>query len=360
MPKEVIVEDFTDSTLAPGLALQWSDKAGTFSIPGPEISYAGSNAWSYPNTRGGYSTQVQGGGGEASNKRWEISGYSSSSPYWAVQLGGPKELVKWTVSQYWRNCAKVSKGCCHSRQTYTKYGFTVKNFCVSRNSDDRRNAYCQDIAIEYADAKSGPWKLAGNFPAQIGDNTFTWTSKGKHMFWRMRCFSGMHVNNWQLTEDGVRLYRPSRGLTTINDLLTPSKDPGNAFKGKAFWGDAKAVTNFARGSKINYSDGANWRKLRLQFKGGATFVGFSLQQFDTHKGVSFVINAGKPSEKKLSKNDISGFSTKDSPTQRDGYLMFSKDAHCCGIQTLDIGAGDGDGFAIDHITFKLVDPGTCV
>ena len=363
VPEGVIVEDFADSTLAPGLSLQWSEKDGAFSSPGQEISYTGSKAFSSPTTRGGYSTQVQGGGGEASNKRWEVSG-GGSSPFWGVKLGRPTEVVKWTVSQYWRNCASVNKGCCHKRlSSYTKYDYTVKNFCLGKSSDNRRNAYCHDIAIEYADAQSGPWQLAGKFPGQIGDNTFTWKSKGKHVYWRMRCFSGSYVNNWQLTEDGVHLFQPTStgGLTTVKDLLTVSKDPGSAFKGKAFWGssDSQAVTNFARDTKINYGDAANWRRLRMRFKGGATFVGFSLQQVDTHDAVFFVINAGQPSEKKFSKKEISGF-TKDSSTQRDGYVMFSKGEHCCGIETLDIGNGSGDGYAIDHITFRLNDPGSWI
>jgi len=81
-------------------------------------------------------------------------------------------------------------------------------------------------------------------------------------------------------------------------------------------------------------------------------VGFSLQQWDTHSSVFFVFDAGLPSEKKFAKKDIKGFAKKDG-SQRDGYVMFKKGDDCCGFKTLDIGTGNGDGFAIDHITFKL-------
>ena len=50
VPKGVRVEDFSDSNLAAGLALQWSAKDGSFKGVGPEISYAGSKAFSYPGT----------------------------------------------------------------------------------------------------------------------------------------------------------------------------------------------------------------------------------------------------------------------------------------------------------------------
>ena len=170
----------------------------------------------------------------------------------------------------------------------------------------------------------------------------------------MRCFSGTHVNNWQLTTDGIRLYGGSAGgVTQVNDLLTPSKDPGSAFKGKAFWQDSKAITNYARGQKISYGNAANWRKLRMHFLGGATYVGFSLQQWDTHKEVFFVFDAGLPSEKKFGKKDIKGLTKSKDSSNRDGYVMFKKGDDCCGFKTLDIGTGNGDGFAIDHITFKL-------
>ena len=178
------------------------------------------------------------------------------------------------------------------------------------------------------------------------------------MFLQLICVLLCIGCSWQLTTAGVRLFHPKRTLTKIDDLLTPSKDPGTAFKGKAFWGssDTQAITNYVRGSKIDYSNAANWRKLRLQFAGGASFVGFSMQQVDTHNDVFFVINSGQATERKFSKKDIEGFG-KDSSTQRDGYVMFSLGEHCCGIETIDIGNGGGDGFAIDHITFKLMKTG---
>ncbi len=151
-------------------------------------------------------------------------------------------------------------------------------------------------------------------------------------------------------EDGSFDDQPA--LTKIDDLLTPSKDPGNAFKDKAFWGDAKAVTNFARGKTINYGDAKGWRRLRLQFAAGVSFVGFSLQQTDTHDEL-FVVNKGLASEKTVHRKDIPNVQQGNS-LGRDGYFMFKMDEDCCdSIKTIDIGVGNGDGFAVDHITYIL-------
>merc|ERR1712054_216750 len=92
-------------------------------------------------------------------------------------------------------------------------------------------------------------------------------------------------------------------LTTVDDLLTTKKDPGTAFN-TGYWGDGQAVTNFARGKAINYGDASGWRRLRLQFSGGVSYVGFSMQQTDQQDEL-FVVNKGLPSEKVLHRKDVS-------------------------------------------------------
>jgi hypothetical protein len=139
-------------------------------------------------------------------------------------------------------------------------------------------------------------------------------------------------------------------LTTVDDLLTTKKDPGTAFS-TGYWGDGQAVTNFARGKNINYGDASGWRRLRLQFSEGVSYVGFSMQQTDQADEL-FLVNKGLPSEKVLHRNDVSNLGAGKDGTNRDGYVMFSMADGCCGIKTIDLGIGNGDGFAVDHITFK--------
>lgn len=106
-----------------------------------------------------------------------------------------------------------------------------------------------------------------------------------------------------------------------------------------------------------YADSANWKDLQFDFQGGATSVGFSLQQMD-HAGNRLLVNGN------VVVADLLGLLGAETEYQSftEGPLTFNS-RH--GFLRIDAVGGDlihsvtldnysGDGFAVDHLAFQSV------
>lgn len=107
-----------------------------------------------------------------------------------------------------------------------------------------------------------------------------------------------------------------------------------------------------------YSDSGNWKDLQFDFQGGATSVGFSLQQID-HAGNRLLVNGsvvvvadllaalGAESEFQAASEGPFSFNS------RNGYLRIDATGGDV-INSITLDNVSGDGFAVDHLAFQSV------
>jgi hypothetical protein len=106
-----------------------------------------------------------------------------------------------------------------------------------------------------------------------------------------------------------------------------------------------------------YGDSGNWKDLQFDFAGGATSVGFSLQQID-HAGNRLLVNGtvvvadllstlGAESEFQAASEGPFTFNS------RNGYLRIDATGGDV-IHSITLDNFSGDGFAVDHLAFQSV------
>lgn len=105
-----------------------------------------------------------------------------------------------------------------------------------------------------------------------------------------------------------------------------------------------------------YGDSGNWKDLQFDFQGGATSVGFSLQQMDLHNN-RLLINGNV-----VVVADLLGLLPAESEGQaanegpftfnsRSGYLRIDASGGDL-IHSITLDNDSGDGFAVDHLAFR--------
>lgn len=106
-----------------------------------------------------------------------------------------------------------------------------------------------------------------------------------------------------------------------------------------------------------YGDSGNWKDLQFDFAGGATSVGFSLQQID-HANNRLLVNGtvvvadllsalGAESEFQAASEGPFTFNS------RNGYIRIDASGGDV-IRTITLDNFSGDGFAVDHLAFQSV------
>lgn len=150
-------------------------------------------------------------------------------------------------------------------------------------------------------------------------------------------------------------YGPS---TTIPNTFNPFADSthGTAFQigGGGAWDGSKGLINTRTNREFPYGESGSWGVTTFGFTGGATSVGFSIQQLDIDANVlingvfqgtltgltSFVTNGSRQGYLRI---DATGLDVINSVTIQNGVTTF------------------GDGIMFDHVAFNPVpEPGALV
>jgi hypothetical protein len=151
-------------------------------------------------------------------------------------------------------------------------------------------------------------------------------------------------------------YGPTSTLPVVFD---PATDPnpvlafysypcGVAASCSSLWDGTHSLVNTYTNQAMNYNTSGNWGDIELLFAGGATQVGFSLQQ--NEQTVTVFVNG----------NQVAAIAAAPGGG-RAGYFRFDVTGGSAPITSLRLSnSNNGDGWAIDHVAFTsaVPEPGT--
>lgn len=146
----------------------------------------------------------------------------------------------------------------------------------------------------------------------------------------------------------------------LSDNDTNVANPSNSLQAfrRGVWDGSHVLINHPGPASYHwYGDSGNWKDLQFDFQGGATSVGFSLEQID-HPGNRLLVNGnvvvadllgtlGAESESQAASEGPFTFNA------RNGYLRIDATGGDV-IHTITLDNYAGDGFAVDHLAFHSV------
>lgn len=144
----------------------------------------------------------------------------------------------------------------------------------------------------------------------------------------------------------------------LTDNDTNAANPSQSIQAfrQGVWDGSHVLINHPGPASYHwYGDSANWKDLQFDFQGGATSVGFSLEQID-HANNSLLVNGtvvvpdllgllGAQTETQFVTEGPFTFNT------RHGYLRIDASNGDL-IHSITLDNFSGDGFAVDHLAFR--------